>query len=63
MPTNKSLMASLIKQYGGKKGQDVYYGMETEAAQGKGHAKVFSAEALRKRKSKLKKKVGSGSEG
>lgn len=31
MPINKKLMANLIKQYGGKKGQDVYYAMENKA--------------------------------
>ena len=56
MPINKSLMANLIKQYGAKKAQDVYYGMETEAAQGKAHVKSFSKEALRGRKAKLRKK-------
>jgi len=28
MPINKEMMADLIKRYGGKKGQDVYYAIE-----------------------------------
>lgn len=31
MPVNKKKMASLKKQYGAKKGEDVYYAMEAQS--------------------------------
>lgn len=31
MPVNKSLASSLVKTYGKKKGESIYYGMESEA--------------------------------
>ena len=55
MPINKSLMANLIKQYGGKKGQDVYYGMLRQAKQGKRSKKLFPGELGGKKKSKKSK--------
>jgi hypothetical protein len=53
MPINKSLMANLIKKYGGKKAQDVYYGMLENAKKGKGSRKMFPGE-LGGKKSKKK---------
>jgi len=35
MPINKKMMADLIKRYGGKKGQDVYYAIENKRKHGK----------------------------
>jgi len=35
MPINKQMMADLIKRYGGKKGQDVYYAIENKRKHGK----------------------------
>jgi hypothetical protein len=56
MPINKPMMANMIKQYGGKKGIDYYYGLETKAAEGKASPKMFPAAALKKRRKTLKKK-------
>jgi len=39
MPVNRSIMASLKKQYGDKKGEEVYYAMEEKG-------KIASADAL-----------------
>ena len=50
MPINKKLMARLIKQYGAKKAQDVYYGMLEEARQGKHPASMFPGELGERKK-------------
>ena len=38
-PVNRKKMAALKKEYGKKKGEDVYYAMENKAKHGKAHGK------------------------
>ncbi len=45
----KKLMTSLIKQYGLKKAQDVYYGMEANTRKGKGPKNLFGSRTLKKK--------------
>jgi len=39
MPVNKKKMASLKKQYGAKRGEDIYYAMENKAKKKKARKK------------------------
>jgi hypothetical protein len=55
MPINKHLMANLIKKYGARKAQDVYYGMLEQAKQGKRSKGMFPGELGGKKKKKSKK--------
>jgi len=55
MPINKHLMSSLIKKYGARKAQDVYYGMLEQARQGKRSKGMFPGELGGKKKKKSKK--------
>jgi len=63
MPVNKSLAKALVKKYGKKKAEDIYYGMENEGkpAFKKGLAKAkreghVSAHFPKKKKTKKKTK-------
>jgi len=49
----KKLRQKLVKQYGLKKGIEVYEAMETEAAEGKAHAKNFGEESKKRRRKRL----------
>jgi len=50
MPINESLMRALKKQYGPKKGEDIYYAMEAEGK------KATQPAAIRKSKRHAKAK-------
>jgi len=52
MPVNESMMANMRKQYGAKKGKDVYYALEnkmkSKAKRSKGASKVALKHKVRK---------------